>query len=66
MRRLSYLFLAACFCLPLVGCGGEAEKAAPAAPATEEGAEEGSAAAGSEAKEEAAAGSEAKEEPAAE
>ena len=31
MKRFSYLLLAACFCLPLVGCGGDA--AAPAADA---------------------------------
>lgn len=59
MRQLSFLFLAACLCISVVGCGGDAATTdAPATPA----ADDGSAAAGSEAKEDAAAGSEAKEE----
>ena len=60
MRRFSYLLLAACLCLPLVGCGGDAATTeTPAAPAAEAGGE-ATEEAGSEAKEE--AGSEAKEE----
>ena len=64
MRQFSYLLLAACLCLPVVGCGGEAADAPAATPPatdTDAGsgtAEEGSATAeegeGAEASEEAA------------
>ncbi len=57
MKRLSYLLLAACFCLPVVGCGGGADstpapEASTPAATTEEG---------SDAKADAAGGSDAKE-----
>ena len=32
MRQTGYLLLAACLCLPLVGCGGEAADAPAATP----------------------------------
>lgn len=37
MRRFSYFLLAACLCLPLVGCSGDAAAPADDAPATSEG-----------------------------
>ncbi len=63
MRQFSFLFVAACLCLPVVGCGGDAATSdAPATPA----ADDGSASAGSDGKEADAGGSDAKEEAAAE
>lgn len=43
MRRFSYLLLAACLCLPVVGCGGEAaDTPAATPPASDTDAGEGS------------------------
>ena len=60
MRRVTYLFLALCLCLPIIGCGGDAATTTPAAPSTgddgaaDAGSGEKADGAGSEAKEEAA------------
>lgn len=60
MRRFSYFLLAACLCLPLVGCSGDAAAPADDAPTTSEGGDSDDAAAGSDSSSE--AGSEAKAE----
>ncbi|MEM8946705.1 MAG: hypothetical protein AAGD11_16145 [Planctomycetota bacterium] len=36
MRRLGYLLLATCFCLPIAGCGGDAAPTATDTPPTSE------------------------------